>query len=405
MRPLRLALANVSALRRRFAGLLLLLVVVGAVCSTAFTLADQAQRAANDRVESSAANRSITIDRLAERPTARSLTDAAIDELSAQPHVVSVEPRTQVSFGYKDRIVPGVLLYATIERPSVSPPITRAVRDRLFPLRLGEAILPAYSQGSDLSSLLGREISIQTVRATGSGVGTSARDTLRVVGLFQPDWQLDGPDAAYIDRATVLRWAAAKAGVPLQGYTATVGFDQLTVLVDSAENVPSVLAHVQKQGFAAASLQQQLATLPGVLSLVRVVGRVLLVVLACVAITGAFVVTGALARQRTREIGVLKAVGFRRNAVLGMLMGEMAILAVVGAATGLLVGVAGATAAAVALRHGSDVAPYLSSGVLLPSAPFAGVLMLLALVVVSLGAAFPAYHAASLAPSDAIREL
>ncbi|MCW2643289.1 MAG: transporter permease [Dactylosporangium sp.] len=404
MSAFALSAANVRSMWRRFVGLTALIAIAVALCTTAFAISGNAERAAHDRVQEGAANRSITVDRLAERPGAKPLRDAALGELAALPHVISVQPRAQVSFGYKDAQVPGVLLYATTVRPAQPPPVTRSARDKLFPLQDGEIIVPATAQDTSLAPLLGRTITVQTTRAVANGQGTGAEARVRVVGLFDPGWQLDGPDAAYADDATVIRWAAAKAGVTPEQFTNSIGYDRISVVVDSAGNVPDVLARIQAAGYAGSTLQQELNELPGVLALIRTTGKVLLVVLGVIALVGALVVTGALARQRVREIGILKAVGFRSRTILTMLITEMAMVGAAGAVAGGILGAVGAAAAAAAFRSRTELAPYLPSRLPLPAADVLGALLLITLAVTVLGAWLPAHRAARLAPSDAIKE-
>jgi putative ABC transport system permease protein len=399
-----LSAANVRSMWRRFIGLTALIAIAVALCATAFAVSGSAERAAHDRVQEGSANRTITVDRWAERADSKPLGDAALRQLAVLPHVLSLQPRAQVSFGYKDAQVPGVLLYATTVRPALTPPVTRSLRDKLFPLNEREIILPSAAQGSDLTPLLGKTITVQTTRAVANGQGTGADDSVRVVGLFDRSWQLDGPDTAYADDATVIRWAAARAGVTPEQFTNSIGYDRISVVVDAAQNVPDVLSRVQNAGYAGSTLQQELTELPGVLALIRTAGRVLLVVLGVIALVGALVVTGALSRQRIREIGILKAVGFRSRAILTMLVAEMAMVGAAGAVAGGLLGTAAAAAVAAGFRSKRELAPYMASRLPLPAGNVLALLLLITLAVTVLGAWLPARRAARLAPSDAIKE-
>ncbi|KIE22788.1 ABC transporter permease [Streptomyces sp. MUSC 125] len=404
MSPLALAAANVRSLWRRLVGLTMLLAVTVAVCVTAFAVSHSADRAAHDRVQEGTANRSITVDRLLERTDSKLLGNAALHEIAAIPHVTSVQPRVQASFGFKDKNIPGVLLYATTLRPSLPPPLTKSVRKHLFPLHTGEIVLPARSQGSDLSSLLGRTITVSTTQRTSTNGGSGTSDTVHVVGLFDPSWQIDGPGAAYAADATVIRWAAAMEGVPAKDYTSVIGYSKATVLAASAADVPDVLHAIQQDGYAATTLQQEMTALPGVLDLIRAAGTLLLVVLGLVALLGALVVAGALSRQRVREIGILKAVGFRSRSILTMLVAEMALVGITGALVGALLGMGGAAATVAALHGDPELAPYLPAALPLPSISALGELLLLTVAVTVIGAWMPARRAAQLAPSTAISE-
>jgi putative ABC transport system permease protein len=265
-------------------------------------------------------------------------------------------------------------------------------------------VLPQRSQGNDLGSLLGKRITVSTNSRTGTNSGTGRTAQITVVGLFDPGWQIDGPSAAYADNGTVISWAAALEGVGTDQFTSLIGYDQVTLVADSAAQVPGLLAAVQQRGYAATALQQQLTALPGVLDLINSASRVLIGVLGVIALVGAFVVSGAVTRQRVREIGILKAVGFRNRSVLLMLVAEMAGVALLGAAIGVVLGIAGAAAATAALRGNPDLAPYLPDSLPLPGTGLLGGLLLLTAAVAVIGAWMPSRRAARLAPSEAISE-
>ncbi len=108
-----------------------------------------------------------------------------------------------------------------------------------------------------------------------------------------------------------------------------------------------------------------------------------------------FVTVMGSVRERTREIGVLRAVGFRRRAILGLLLWETGWISLLASAGGAAAGVAAAALAAPLF----DIARV---GVPLPPA-FLGVAIGMTLGL--LGAVAPARGAAALAPTEAIRTL
>lgn len=165
-----------------------------------------------------------------------------------------------------------------------------------------------------------------------------------------------------------------------------------------------MLDELQKQRFAASSLQQEFEALPGVLDLVRTVGYALVAVLLLLTAFASYQVTSALARQRTREVGVLKAVGFSDGRVFGVIASESMVVAGMAALVGLVLSIVVATAATALLRQRPAVRPYLSSGVVIPHADIAAIAVLAVFAVLASGALLPARRASRLAPADAIRE-
>jgi ABC-type antimicrobial peptide transport system permease subunit len=100
--------------------------------------------------------------------------------------------------------------------------------------------------------------------------------------------------------------------------------------------------------------------------------------------------------ERTREIGTLRALGWRRKRVVGLIMGEALVLSLVGGLIGVLVGV-GLTELAASVP---SVGAFLE-GVYSPKLFAQGIITALALGAV--GGAYPAWRAANLQPVEALR--
>jgi ABC-type antimicrobial peptide transport system permease subunit len=73
----------------------------------------------------------------------------------------------------------------------------------------------------------------------------------------------------------------------------------------------------------------------GLATFIRILGLSLSIIFSIGAIVGAMITMFAAVAQRTGEIGTLRALGFRRSAVLGAFLGEALLLALVGGALGL----------------------------------------------------------------------
>jgi putative ABC transport system permease protein len=100
--------------------------------------------------------------------------------------------------------------------------------------------------------------------------------------------------------------------------------------------------------------------------------------------------------ERTQEIGVLRAIGWRRGRILNLIIGESICLGLIGAAGGILLAVAGLRALLLAPTARGFIDPNLPPAVL-------GMGVVLGLTLSFLGGVYPALRAASLDPSEAIR--
>ncbi|RRR75702.1 MAG: FtsX-like permease family protein [Candidatus Viridilinea halotolerans] len=100
--------------------------------------------------------------------------------------------------------------------------------------------------------------------------------------------------------------------------------------------------------------------------------------------------------ERTREIGVLRALGWRRRRIVGMIVGEALILSAVGGILGLLLSMG-----LVALLARSPALGGFLNGTVEPSALSQA--LIIAGVLGLIGGGYPAWRAARLAPVEAMR--
>jgi putative ABC transport system permease protein len=98
--------------------------------------------------------------------------------------------------------------------------------------------------------------------------------------------------------------------------------------------------------------------------------------------------------ERTREIGVLKAVGWRSSRILTMILGESIILTLTAAGVGIVVGVIGVNV--LLAVTGAGFKPELTVGILLRAI---GIAFLVGII----GGLYPAYRASRLPPTEALR--
>lgn len=99
--------------------------------------------------------------------------------------------------------------------------------------------------------------------------------------------------------------------------------------------------------------------------------------------------------DRTREIGLLRAIGLSKRGVRGSIVIESIIISVLGAAIGIVVGVPVAIGLTTYLADDADAIFAIPWGTL-------GIILLLALIVVALASILPARRAARLDVLEAI---
>jgi ABC-type antimicrobial peptide transport system permease subunit len=100
--------------------------------------------------------------------------------------------------------------------------------------------------------------------------------------------------------------------------------------------------------------------------------------------------------ERTREIGTLRALGWSRQRVVRMILGEAIALSLIGGVIGVLIGVALASAVGQIPGVGAFLAGSFTVGLLVQG-------MVTALVLGIIGGLYPAWTAANLQPVEALR--
>jgi putative ABC transport system permease protein len=102
--------------------------------------------------------------------------------------------------------------------------------------------------------------------------------------------------------------------------------------------------------------------------------------------------------QRTREIGVMKAIGAKNEQILAIFLFESGIIGLIGGIIGVIAGLGMSTAAALAATQatGIQITPYFGPELI-------GGALLFSFIVGMISGVFPARQAAKLQPADALR--
>jgi len=198
--------------------------------------------------------------------------------------------------------------------------------------------------------------------------------------------------------------------LPLQAGSRLLGLSEwsgIYVLVESSDLVPRVLGELQEiyRGKAEIISFQSIANvISSVIGAMNFISFAASLSAFAVAVSGVAATMITSVVERTREIGVLKALGFRDSQVLLMILAESIVMSIIGGIIGIVLGAIGAHALA---SIGFEVRASLQTIVIRasPKITATGILRAagLTLLVGITGGVFPAYRAAKIPPAVALR--
>lgn len=228
--------------------------------------------------------------------------------------------------------------------------------------------------------------------------------TVDVVGVSADDpASYSGPSVVLATPGLANEALGAMMGQSPDEASSSVVYDVAYLSVRSIPDVPAVQAALRDQVFDASSVAGAEPAVPqGLALLTGSRGWLAGLVVACVIVAGAVVGTG-LKAERSREVGVLRAVGWTSARVLGLHVIEVGALGLLTACAGLALGQA---LCFVAAGLGGNVLPDVELPALLLADPTTAALIVVALPVGCILGALPAVRSlAALSPDDALRSL
>ncbi len=208
----------------------------------------------------------------------------------------------------------------------------------------------------------------------------------RVTGIFRSSSTYEN-NGGYMPLETVQR-IASKPGVVTAVYVkVSPGADPVQVAATIERDEPTLasIASVADYG----KVDQGVA----IMDAVQLAITLLAVGIGAIGVTNTMVMS---VFERTREIGILRAVGWSRRRILGTVIGESVALCALAAVVGVLLGVAASRAIMLVPSISSLLSPVYAPDVFVRA-------VVIALVVGLAGAAYPALRATRLTPMEALR--
>ncbi len=244
----------------------------------------------------------------------------------------------------------------------------------------------AFEPGEKNVAMLGRVLALNLGKKVGDKLDV-AGEPFRVVGIYESDSLFDS-GALVVPLATLQRMMGRESQV--------TGF-----AVQARSPDPVAIAGLRKRIEAefpgvAATPARDYVQRDVQIRLAKVMAwatTVLALLLGSVGMLNTMIMA---VFERTQEIGVLRALGWRRSRVLRLILGESVCLGLFGGALGMVLAVVGLRALLLTPTARGFIDPNLPPAVLLFG-------LILGLLLSILGGVYPAIRAASLDPSEALR--
>jgi putative ABC transport system permease protein len=244
----------------------------------------------------------------------------------------------------------------------------------------------ALEPGDDRAALLGRVLALNLGKKVGDELDVSG-ETFRVAGIFESDSLFE--NGALIVPLKTLQKMMGREGQATGMVIQAKSSDPAAIaeLRRRIESTISGVAATPARDFVAADTQMRLA-------------RAMAWTTALVAmILGSLGMLNTMLMsifERTREIGILRAVGWRRRRVLALVLGEALAIALAGTAIGGVLAALGLRALMLSPTARGFIDPSIPPEVL-------GLALVMGIGLSLLGGLYPAVRAAALDPTEALR--
>ncbi|MEL7626599.1 MAG: ABC transporter permease [Anaerolineaceae bacterium] len=253
----------------------------------------------------------------------------------------------------------------------------------------------------EVPDLMGQTLKVDFVKWNSDGTETRKSMHLEVVGVLA-ETRGESDYNIYMDWDEVMKlndWIAGKrVDYSKQGY------NNVTVKATSPEVVIELAQQITDMGFQAYTPQSQVQSINSFFTIMQVVfGGVGAIALLVAAIGIANTMAMAIL-ERTREIGIMKAIGATNNNILSIFLGEAAGIGFLGGVGGFLLG--WAICGLINLLAGSYLASQSGGGTTLATSipvwlPLFSIVF--ATIVGLISGLYPALSAATMVPVDALK--
>jgi len=392
------------SLRRQRALLGLLVAIVAALLACNGVVGAGVSRYASTAQQRSALNL-IELSSVASSAR-RELSDDTLREVASVPGVTGVYPWFQVDLSLSDSadwpdpgLNPGAI-WGTPVIPGLEPRALQGSLPADGPAA-GQIALPHSVPGGTLDHLLGRDVTLEYTRVVGPGEGAPSRVTFRVVAIVDNGTPGDdGPSPSYVALESLRSMLSSAGSQGNQPATYRTAYAR----VQGPDDVARVQTELASRGFAVSSLATRMSSLGGLFGILRLATWVFAALLALVCLAVGSAIGSAWVTQRTREVGLLKAIGWGPRRITGSLLLELGVVGLIASVIGSLLGTVLSLVLTAWVAHAQiDLLPVEAWQT--PGLPLTLAAVAMVPVCIWIGSARSAIRVARVDADDALRDL
>jgi len=263
---------------------------------------------------------------------------------------------------------------------------------------------PGEEMVTQAPDILGQTLRMTMYKWTDDGQQITKTVSLRIVGILK-ETRGETDSMCYITMEDLTAWNEWASGTRINRNKD--GYSMAIVKVDNVDNVLDIAQQINDMGFMASTPQEYVQGINSYFTVLQIVfGGIGAISLLVAAIGIANTMTMAIL-ERTREIGLMKAVGATNRNVLTIFLGEAAGIGFVGGLGGVILGWGGGMLLDIVIK--TALAAQASSSGAISSMNIATPLWLplfalvFATLVGLLSGLYPALRAATLVPVNALK--
>jgi putative ABC transport system permease protein len=182
-----------------------------------------------------------------------------------------------------------------------------------------------------------------------------------------------------------------------------INFTQVKVKVDTSKNMTTVKNELTNMGYKTASVGEKIDQISRIFKIVQLVLLVFGAVALIVASIGMFNTLTISLLERTRDIGIMKALGARDRSIYAIFLTESTVIAFVGGIFGVILAMLIGLLANIAVAMLATKAGGQTEAIFQPPMLFVTIIFVFSILVGVLTGLYPSKRAAKINPLDALR--